>query len=80
MKKKFLNKQLVKAIAVGISASMALQPVTVFAGNEDSNVPDPSGEDVIEKVENTPLDSVKNAEKDFADSINKEQNGLAIII
>ena len=31
MKKNLLNKQLIKAISLGISASMALQPVTALA-------------------------------------------------
>ncbi len=39
MKKKTLDKQLIKALAIGISASMALQPVTALAaeGEEGTN-------------------------------------------
>lgn len=41
MKKNLLNKQLTKAITIAISASMALQPVTAFA-SEDQPVPSTS--------------------------------------
>ena len=34
MKKNTLDKQLIKALAIGISASMAMQPVTAFAADE----------------------------------------------
>ncbi|SCY51862.1 hypothetical protein [Butyrivibrio sp. INlla14] len=53
MKKNLLNKQLIKAISLGISASMALQPVTALAAEEtNAETSDNTGDHVLE-VENT---------------------------
>ena len=36
-----LNKQIIKALSIGISASMLLQPVTAYAGELDTTTPEP---------------------------------------
>ena len=42
MKKNIMNKQIIKAIAIGISASMALQPVAALAADNDDINLDPA--------------------------------------
>lgn len=66
MKKNLLNKQLTKAITIAISASMALQPVTAFA-SEDQPVPSTS--------ENTDNETGIPAVKKEQESVNELVNG-----
>ena len=59
MKRNTLDKQILKALTIGLSASMALQPVTAFAhdANPDnvSDVPqNPTTEDIQEVAQETP--------------------------
>ena len=66
MKKKLFSEQLVKAIAVGISASMVFQPMTAFAceGNLDDVVPsDPPSVDTAEDVNTASEEKVDNYQK-----------------
>ena len=67
MKKNVLNKQLIKAVSLGISASMALQPVTALA-NDDVNSGDNTGDKVLE-VENKTAEenAIENTEKAISD-------------
>ena len=74
MKRKMMNKQLIKAIAVGLSASMVLQPVTALAIEGD-------GDNLTEGNEqqaNNPseVELVNNAEQAFDESVNDSDMGV----
>ena len=81
MKKNLLNKQLIKAISLGISASMALQPVTALANDSvDPIAPENAG---VEKQQVTGVQAVDDAAEEsvnantaFANSVSGD-NGVA---
>lgn len=72
MKKNTLDKQLIKALAIGISASMAMQPVTALANEGENTVPS-SDNNVSEKQEDK---SEKEIEKDFSDEVDAAKDSV----
>ena len=76
MKKNLLNKQLIKAISLGISASMALQPVTALAAEEtNAGTSDNTGDHVLE-VENTTAEGtiIENSEAAISNAKEEIEN------
>lgn len=66
MKKNLLNKQLIKAISLGISASMALQPVTALANDSvDPISPENAG---VEEQQVTGVKAVDDAAEVIVDA------------
>ena len=78
MRKKNMNKQIIKALAVGISATMALQPVAaVAAETEESN-------DGIQEEESLQNQDAASAEQGFEETVSDvagavEEVGGAIV-
>ncbi|MBQ6416984.1 MAG: hypothetical protein IJJ65_12130, partial [Butyrivibrio sp.] len=73
MKKNTLDKQLIKALAIGISASMAMQPVTAFAADEGV-VNDPAtGSSAKEENESK---NAQEIEKDLSDEIDAAKKAV----
>lgn len=76
MKKNLLNKQLIKAISLGISASMAFQPVTALAAEEaNAGTSDNTGDHVLE-VENTTAEEtiIENSEAAISNAKEEIEN------
>ena len=65
MKKNFLNNQIIKALSIGLSASMAMQPLTALA-NEGENITD-TDENVLE-VTDAQEDSAESSEKTYEEA------------
>ncbi len=65
MKRNKLDKQIVKALALGISASMALQPVVAFAANEEPETePEKEAGEELKSVD--PVDEAASAAQNAA--------------
>lgn len=83
MKKNLLNKQLIKAISLGISASMAFQPVTALAA-EDANAGtvDNAGDNVLEiesaTAEETVFDQNEKAISDAEEMIEAAEKATGL--
>ena len=67
------NKNVIKAMAIGISASMALQPVTVFA--ENVNEGEASEESQVDSESNKTADEVAGDVVERATAENSYVNG-----
>ncbi len=76
MKRKTLDKKLVKALAIGISASMALQPVTVFAeASEGEPNSEPQNEEEADTT--TPVENAVSAEESNDSSLEEAKPDVA---
>ncbi len=72
-----LNKQIIKALALGISASMALQPLTVLAneGNSDEFDKSPADDNTLQ-VENNEVTETQ-AEGEFDEKVDEAVDAAA---
>ncbi|SCY51889.1 hypothetical protein [Butyrivibrio sp. INlla14] len=80
MMKNLVNKKLVKAITIGISASMLLQPVAAYATDgEELNKSLTNGEQKVSK-EPTATETVEQAAQSFDTEVNNETNSVSAAI